>query len=237
MAYGAVLPLDEVVYFEVDTHSPTTGADIAADSTPTFAVYEEATDSDIGVGGNLTVRTGPTGSYRGTFTASAANGFELGKWYNVRATAVVGGITASCTPMTFRVIAAELVAGYPLADVAKWLGGTIPAVNTTGVPKVDATLINGATSANLAKTVPAIGRGTVTSGSSTTSVTTSVFTPTGAVANQFAGRVVLFDADTTTATLRGVASAISASSNAAAPTFTVATLPATPASGDTFSVI
>jgi hypothetical protein len=91
--------------------------------------------------------------------------------------------------------------------------------------------------ANLAKTTRAIGRGTVTTGGSTTSVPTSAFAPAGAIADQFKGRVVLFDANTTTATLRGVASAISASSNAANPTFTVGALPATPASGDLFSVL
>lgn len=87
------------------------------------------------------------------------------------------------------------------------------------------------------KTAGSIGRGTVTTGASTTSIPTSAFTPAGAVLNQFKDRVVLFDADTTTTTLRGATATISASSNAAAPTFTVSALPATPASGDTFSVI
>jgi hypothetical protein len=86
-------------------------------------------------------------------------------------------------------------------------------------------------------TSPSIGRGTVAAGSSTTSLPTSSFQPAGGVANQFVGRVVLFDSDTTTAALRGASSPISASSNAAAPTFTVAALPAAPATGDKFSVI
>jgi hypothetical protein len=90
---------------------------------------------------------------------------------------------------------------------------------------------------NLQFTVQAIGRGTVGSSSTTTSVTTSAFSPAGAVANQFAGRVILFDANTTTAALRGQATVISASSNASNPTFTVGTLTTAPASGDTFSVI
>lgn len=93
------------------------------------------------------------------------------------------------------------------------------------------------TLANLSKTVQAIGRGTVTTGASTTSVPTSSFSPAGAATDQFKGRVVLFDANTTTAALRGAAALIEASSNAANPTFTVTALPATPASGDTFSVV
>lgn len=90
---------------------------------------------------------------------------------------------------------------------------------------------------NIAKAGAAIGRGTVTTGSSTTSIVTSAFTPAGAAANQFANRVILFDAVTTTAALQGQAVEISASSNAAAPTFTVSALTTAPVSGDTFSVI
>jgi hypothetical protein len=90
---------------------------------------------------------------------------------------------------------------------------------------------------SLDKTTSAIGRGTVDSGATTTSIPTSAFTPAGAVADQFKHRVVLFDADTTTTALRGQARTITASSNAAAPTFTVDALTTAPASGDVFSVI
>lgn len=94
----------------------------------------------------------------------------------------------------------------------------------------------------IAKTGGAIARGTVTTGGSTTSVPTSVLTiagsaGTGVVADQFKGRTVLFDGDTTTAGLRGASAAISASSASNTPTLTVGALPATPASGDLFSII
>jgi hypothetical protein len=108
--------------------------------------------------------------------------------------------------------------------------------------KVDSnpTAINGdATSAaNLAKTTRAIGRGTCDAGSTTTSVVTSAFLPVGVAANadQFKGRIITFDADTTTTKLRGQSTDITASSAAAAPTFTVTALTIAPASGDTFSV-
>ena len=92
-------------------------------------------------------------------------------------------------------------------------------------------------STNIAHSGGAIGRGTVTTGGSVTSIPTSAFTPAGAAANQFAGRVVLFDVDTTTTALRGQAATISASTNAANPTFTVTALTTSPVSGDTFSVI
>ncbi len=95
---------------------------------------------------------------------------------------------------------------------------------------------------NIAKTGAAIARGTVTTGASTTSIPTSALSingsaASGVVASQFVGRVILFDGDTTTAGLKGAASAISASTASNTPTLTVGTLPATPASGDTFSVV
>lgn len=95
---------------------------------------------------------------------------------------------------------------------------------------------------NIDNAAKAIARGTVTSGASTTSVPTSALAvagtaASGVVADQFKNRTILFDGDTTTAGLRGVAADISASSASNTPTLTVSALPATPASGDTFSVI
>lgn len=133
------VPLDEVIHVEAIASS-STGAATDADSTPTFAVYEESTDTDIGIGGNMTKRTSLTGDYRASFTASAANGFELGKWYAVIGSATIGGVATKGVLMRFRIVAAESVAGYPAVDTTKWLGGTIPAVNTAGVPKVDLVL-------------------------------------------------------------------------------------------------
>ncbi len=121
------IPLDEVIHFDFITSTPATGAATDADSTPTFAVYEEDTDTDIGIGGNMTKRTSLTGNYRGTFTLSAANGFELGKWYAIIGSAVVGGITGKAVLKNFRVVAAELVAGYPVADTVKLAGQVVTA--------------------------------------------------------------------------------------------------------------
>lgn len=121
------IPLDEVVYFDCIVSTPATGAAVDADSTPTFAVYEEATDTDIGVGGNLTKRTSLTGNYRGSFTASTANGFEAGKWYSVIASAVVGGVTGKVVARSFRIVAAEAVAGSPAVDVQRVYGSSVSA--------------------------------------------------------------------------------------------------------------
>jgi len=113
------IPLDEAVYFDVITSTPSTGAAVDADSTPTFAVYEESTDTDIGIGGNLTKRTSLTGNYRGTFTASTANGFEVGKWYSVICSATVGAVAGKCRALGFRCVAAENTAGFRTIDVMK----------------------------------------------------------------------------------------------------------------------
>ncbi len=87
----------------------------------------------------------------------------------------------------------------------------------------------------------AVGRGTVTSGGGSTSIPASAMTFAAAagnfVVNQFAGRLVLFDGDTTTAGLRAAQSVIRASSAGPTPNFIVDALPATPANGDSFSVI
>ena len=137
------VPLDEVIHFDCITTTPSTGAAVDADSTPTFAVYEESTDTDIGIGGNLTKRTSLTGNYRGTFTLSAANGFEVGKWYSIIGSAVVGGVTGKAVLKNFRVVAAEAIAGKPKADVDAWLGTTVATPGTAGAPSVDTVRVGG----------------------------------------------------------------------------------------------
>jgi hypothetical protein len=118
--------------------------------------------------------------------------------------------------------------------------GTLGGVSMVGYEICSFRLTHARTT--LDKTINSVARGTVTTGASTTSIPTSTFTmkdaaASGVVASQFVGRVVVFDGDTTTAGLRDAASTISASTASNTPTLTVATLPATPASGDTFSII
>ncbi len=124
------------------------------------------------------------------------------------------------------------------ADVAA-VKAVLPAALTGGGNiKADALALNGDTTsaANIAKTTRAIARGTAAGAATTTSIPTSAFAPSGSVADQFKGRIVTFDADTTTAALRGQSTDITASTNAATPTLTVTALTTAPASGDTFSV-
>ena len=94
-----LIPIDEVVHFDICTHVASTGAVSDADSAPTFSVYEEDTDTAILGPTSMTKRTSLTGNYRGNFTASAANGFEAGKWYSVIVSATVSTIAAKTVAM------------------------------------------------------------------------------------------------------------------------------------------
>lgn len=80
-----------------------------------------------------------------------------------------------------------------------------------------------------------IGKFTISTSSTTTVLSTSSMTPTCAVADQFKGRVLIFDQNTTTANLRGQATDIT--SNTAGGTLTVSTLTTAPASGDTGIIV
>lgn len=309
-----LVPIDEVVHFDVCTHVASTGAVSDADSAPTFSVYEEDTDTAILGPTSMTKRTSLTGNYRGSVTASAANGFEAGKWYSVIVSATVSTVAAKTVAMHFRCAPAESSAGVPKGDVSHF-GGTAGTF-ASGRPEVNATHAAGTawgsgaiTAASIAadaitaaalasdagtelatavwasgtRTLTAIDedsttldfdatiraavgmasanldtqlgdiatdaaaadvrgertvcRGTVTTGASTTSIPTSALTPAGAAADQFKGRIIIFDIDTTTAALRGQATEITASSNSSTPTFTVTALTSTPASGDTFTIV
>jgi len=78
-------------------------------------------------------------------------------------------------------------------------------------------------------------RGVVDASATTTSITTSSLSPVAAVADQFKGRIVVFDNETTTVNLRGQATNIIAST--AGGTLTVTALTTAPSSGDTFKII
>lgn len=76
--------------------------------------------------------------------------------------------------------------------------------------------------------------GTVGASATTTSIPTSALVPAASATDQFKGRIIIFDKDTTTANLRGQASDITASTSGG--TLTVTALSHAPASGDTFEI-
>ena len=85
------LKLEEGTFFDFVTHHPSTAAVTDADSGPTAEVFEDATDTTV-VALTVTKRTSKTGNYRCPVTAAAADGFEVGKTYNVVASATVNSI-------------------------------------------------------------------------------------------------------------------------------------------------
>ena len=95
---------------------------------------------------------------------------------------------------------------------------------------------NGAAASALDRSARTIVRGAVDSGASTTSIPTSALDPAAAADDQFRGRVVLFDRDTTTAELRGQGSDISASAADGTLTLSVALTDA-PSAGDSFVIL
>lgn len=212
------VPLGEVIFFDVITTNPNTIVVSDADSAPTFEVFEENTDTDIGVGTSMTKRTSKTGDYRGTFTASSGNGFELGKWYSVIVSATVAGISGKCLAMHFRIVETENNAGVRTADISEITGDTIAP-------------------ANLVKSLKTMLTGTVGTSPSTTSVTTSAFSGTVGAVDQFKGRIIIFLSNTTTNGIKATATDITGSTNSATPTLTVSALPTSPASGDTFIIV
>lgn len=169
--------------------------------------------------------TGAVGSVTGNVTGSV--GSVVGAVGSV--TGNVGGSVASVTGLTASDVGAIKTQTDKMTfTVANKMDSNLLAING------DAT-----SAANIAKTTRAIGRGTATTaGSSTTLIATSAFLPVGVAANadQFAGRVVTFDADTVSTKLRGESTSISSSTAAAAPVFTVVALTVAPVDGDTFSV-
>lgn len=97
------------------------------------------------------------------------------------------------------------------------------------------------TSTTNAKTTPMIFypevilvRGVCGVASSTTSIVTSALSPAAAVTDQYKGRIVIFEAETTTANLRGQATDITASTSGGV--LTVSALSTACVSGDRFMI-
>lgn len=103
----------------------------------------------------------------------------------------------------------------------------------------DVAAVKGDTAASRAYADHTVVRGTAGTGTtpSTTQFTPSALSPAGVAADQFKGRILVFDNDTTTTALRGQATDITASSAAGLPLLTFTALTTAPSSGDTFSIL
>lgn len=204
----------------------TTGA-VDASATVTVKVVKDNGTQASGAG---TVTNSGNGQYNYAPTQAETNGTNVGFLFTA-----TGDIAVSYSIWTDLTDAG----GNVQVDVVKWNNQTAQ-TDANNLPKVDVEDINGnATAAqNVSKANQAIGRGTATTGGSTTSIPTSAWTPGGAgvVSGQFIGRTIIFDANTATAALQGQATTITANTAGATPTFTVTALTTAPSSGDTFGV-
>lgn len=110
--------LQDTIYPRFFTHDGT-GAAADADSTPTVNVKE---DGGAAFTTGVTVTDDGVGEYYATIECTTANGFEVGKWYEVAAIATVGGVVSKQSLCRFQLMAAPFVAGNPLVDVNYWRG-------------------------------------------------------------------------------------------------------------------
>lgn len=144
MSYIGFYEINNTPTFTITTRRVDTGAASDADTNPMYHVYEDETSTPIITGTMSLLNSANTaGFYSEQITLSAANGFEVGKSYNIYIQATVNGVTGSMS-RSFQI--RPNVIGV---NVLQWGSGTVPNPNITGVPKVDLTHINGlATSGN-----------------------------------------------------------------------------------------
>ena len=218
--YGALKPTTAGRTLDV-TATGEAGIDWANIGSPTSTVNLSGTTV-----GTITTYTGNTPQTGDTYVlANGGSGFVA--IYGKVDTEIASIITTLGTP-----------AGASLAADVAAVAGKTSSLTFTAAGKVDANLlaINGQTGgvAGLDRSTRAIAVGTVGTSASTTSIPTSALSPAASVADQFKGRIVIFDSGTTTAALRGQATDITASSSGG--TLTVTALTTAPASGDTFTI-
>lgn len=126
----------------------------------------------------------------------------------------------------------DLIPSSPAASTDCLNAAGVRAAVGLGSANLDTQLAPLAT--GFARAVKAISLGTVDTGASATIIPTSSLTPTAGVADQFKGQVVCFANDTTTVNLRGAKTEITGSTSGGI--LSVNELPATPVSGDTFTI-
>jgi hypothetical protein len=199
----------------------------AADPSATVSVYVVKDNGSQASGGGTVTNSG-NGQYNYAPTQAETNATDVGFMFTA-----TGDVPVNLDFHTDIVDAN----GLPEVDTFYW-NGQATQVDANNLPQVSVTAIAGSETAatNVSIANETIGRGTCSSGGSTTSINTSSFTPNGAAQGQFIGRTLIFDFNTTTASLQGQATTITDSSDAAAPVFTVIGLTTPPSAGDTFGV-
>ena len=131
---SAITKLGQTAVYDFPTHDPSDGSLSDADFLPTCKVFEDDTDTAI-FSPTVVKRIGHTGCYRVLVAATALNGFEVGKTYNVHVNATVNGIPAEAVLDTF------LLGENDLDDLAEAIAAV--ATTGTGLRTVTVTVQNG----------------------------------------------------------------------------------------------
>jgi len=117
------------------THDPDDGTLIDADAVPSYLVYEDDSDVELAISGNMAKHDTKTGFYLKKIACTTANGFEINKTYTIHITADVAGDTGGIT-FAFRVASAAVGSGP-----VEW---TYTATDsTTALPIANATVYAG----------------------------------------------------------------------------------------------
>lgn len=174
----------------------------------------------------------PTNITAGTITTTT----------NLTNAATAGDLTATMkTSVTTAATAATPTAAAVTGNVGGNVVGSVASVTSRVTANSDQLAGSATAATNLSGNALATTVGVVDTGATTTSIPTSSLTPPGAVANQFGSniqpRYLIFDKATATAALRNQSTSVSATTNAANPTFTVNPLTTAPAAGDTFRLM
>ncbi len=106
--------LGDTITLDFTLTNPLTGQVSDADvlpNNPSSDVFEDTTDVPI-ISPVVIKRAGLIGDYRVTFAATSANGFEVGKSYNVIVTATVAGITAKARIASFNIESVNIGASF-----------------------------------------------------------------------------------------------------------------------------
>lgn len=153
----------------------------------------------------------------------------------------VGSVTGAVGSVTGAVGSVTGAVGSVTGNVGGNVTGSVASVVARVTANSDQLAGSATAATNLSDNALATTTGVVDTGATTTSIPTSSLTPPGAVANQFGSNVqpryLIFDKATTTAALRNQSTSVSASTNAANPTFTVNALTTAPVAGDTFRLL
>ena len=216
--------------------------------TGTTTIYVTGDGGAQGAGGG----TGPTHEGQGLFTyvpTQAETNYNHIAFTFTAASAVPVTVQVYTTwPQTgdaypdTQSISARTVLTYAdtqsISAAAVSVSGRIPTALIGG--RIDANIgAISASTASVARMVRALETevlGEATAGATVSTIPVTSFSPASAVNDQFVGRVILFDMNTTTAALRGQASIVT-DFNHTTQVITVTDLTTAPADGDTFILV